>query len=160
MDKQKLLKIWLGEPMELEETIAKLKNRSKPTYPEFDEQVKVIGFFNLLKRGKQIPNHYLLYSNRNTQKLTKPQQSRENRAGMIAGIPDLFLAVPAKEFHGLYIEMKAPKHKPKTARSKGGLSEIQEEIITKLRENRYAVVVCYTADEAINQLKAYLGLKL
>ena len=37
------------------------------------------------------------------------EAARMKKQGVKAGVSDLFLALPAKRFHGLWIEMKAPE---------------------------------------------------
>ena len=74
--------------------------------------------------------------------------SKLKREGLREGIPDLFLMVPNKTHHGLFIEMK---------RVKGGvLSVIQKRRIEKAKKRGYAAHVCKGADEAIEIIKDYL----
>ena len=68
--------------------------------------------------------------------------------GVVAGVPDLFLAYPSGGFSGLFIEMKAGKNKP---------SELQQKIISKLRSNGYAVEVCYNFDNFVKIVCGYIG---
>lgn len=69
--------------------------------------------------------------------------------GVRAGVPDLFLAVPAFGFHGLFIEMK---------REKGGVvSDFQKEYISLLHERGYNAIVCHGWIEAKNSIESYLG---
>lgn len=70
--------------------------------------------------------------------------------GLKSGVPDVFLAVPKKRFHGLFIEMKVGKNKP---------SDTQKEWIENLRLAGYMVEICYSADEAINLIQMYLDAK-
>jgi hypothetical protein len=69
------------------------------------------------------------------------------RQGLRPGFPDLFIPLPMKEFHGLFIEMKYGKNK---------LTDNQKEWLTLLVKNGYACAVCYSADEAINNINSYL----
>jgi len=59
--------------------------------------------------------------------------------GVVAGVPDLFLAIPRGEFHGLWIEMKNGKA--------GRLSESQKGMIELLRSQGYKCEVCHSALE-------------
>ena len=77
--------------------------------------------------------------------------------GVLAGVPDLFIARPAMqwidsenvpEYCGLFIEMKSKK---------GKLSESQIDIIKKLKDESYKCEVCYSADEAIKVIDEYLN---
>lgn len=106
---------------------------------------------------KQYPELELLYANRNTQVANKGQASRIKAEGSLAGIPDIFLPVSRQIYHGFYIEMKNPNLKPKTERSKGGLSDSQLKIVSKLREQSYKVDVFYDWVDAKNALIDYLS---
>lgn len=78
------------------------------------------------------------------------QAARLRAAGMLPGVPDLFLPVPRPPYHGLFIEMK---------RTKGGtVSEEQHRILSRLAALGYCVVVCPGADIAIREIVAYLDI--
>jgi hypothetical protein len=67
--------------------------------------------------------------------------------GGLAGVSDLFLMIPATEYHGLFIEMKV----------KGGkLSSSQKEFIANAILMGYKAVVCYGFDEAKQAINEYL----
>lgn len=69
--------------------------------------------------------------------------------GMAPGFPDLFLPVPSKGKHGLFIEMK---------RAKGGVvSGKQKEWITWLNEMGYEAHVCRGSEEAMKVIEAFLA---
>lgn len=61
--------------------------------------------------------------------------------GTKAGFPDLFIFIPKGGYHGLFIELKN-----------------QEMMINRLNAVGYKVVVAYGAIEAIDEIKAYLGI--
>ena len=69
---------------------------------------------------------------------------------MKPGVPDLFLPCPRREYCGLWIEMKAEK---------GRLSALQGEWIQWLNEAGYRAVVCYGAQQAIDEIERYLNDK-
>jgi len=69
------------------------------------------------------------------------------REGVLAGAPDLFLAEPRHDKHGLFIEMK---------RVGGKTSDKQDIIIDKLRAKGYEVVICEGADKAYGELLRYV----
>jgi hypothetical protein len=72
------------------------------------------------------------------------------QAGAVKGWPDMFLAVNTFDFNGLFIEMK---------RETGGVvSKDQKYLHLLLRNQRFAVVVCRGANQAINAIKNYLGI--
>ena len=74
---------------------------------------------------------------------------RLKAAGVLKGVPDVFLAIPTGNYHGLWIEMKRNDKKAK-------LSADQMEILTLLQNRGYAVAVCYGADQAIELIEMYL----
>ncbi len=74
--------------------------------------------------------------------------TRLKRTGVKAGVPDLFLAIPKKGYHGLFIELKNG--------SKGKLSLNQKEWIKRLNKNGYKAVCCYSFDESIELINNYL----
>ena len=73
------------------------------------------------------------------------------RQGVKSGVPDLFLPLPNKTYHGLFIEMKYGKNKP---------TQNQKEWIKYLNYVGYLAVVCYSAEEAINIIKKYIADKV
>ena len=73
---------------------------------------------------------------------------RMKAAGAKKGLLDMCLPVPRGQYHGLYLELKV----------KGGrLSKEQKWWIEKLREQGYAVHVCYGCIEAWGVIMEYLG---
>jgi hypothetical protein len=73
--------------------------------------------------------------------------------GARTGIWDVFLPFPCGQHAGLYIEMK----KPGRQREKnGGLSDQQVDFGEYARQHHYATAVCYTWEEAVKAIVAYL----
>jgi hypothetical protein len=80
------------------------------------------------------------------------------RQSISTGWPDLFMAVPGREkrwkdsdlvYHGLFVELK---------RLRGGsVSAEQAIMIGDLNSLGYKAIVCRGADEAIAEIKRYLG---
>lgn len=120
---------------------------AKSQYPtETQEQMAVVNFWAVYSRTKGLDERLLQHTA--NERKTSPQHGKKLKAmGVRAGWPDLFLAVPCGEYHGLFIEMKA-KH--------GRLSDAQKELHPIIREQGYLVVVCYGAGEAIDMLKRYV----
>lgn len=69
--------------------------------------------------------------------------------GVVAGVPDLMIAVPKNGHAGLFVEMKVKPNRP---------SREQKEIIIKLEDAGYKVAVCYTFDEFVKIVTEYLIL--
>ena len=125
-------------------TRKKTATRKHPT--ETQEQKAVIQFWAIYAKGKKLDERLLMHTA--NERKTSPRQGAQLKAmGVRAGWPDLFLAMPAGDYHGLFIEMKA-KH--------GKLSDAQKELHPILREQGYLVVVCYGALEAMDMLKRYV----
>lgn len=69
--------------------------------------------------------------------------------GMLAGVPDLFLAVARGGYHGMFIEMKTPAGKVRTSQT-----VVQED----LSGQGYKVVICKSYFEAKTTIEEYMGL--
>ncbi len=67
--------------------------------------------------------------------------------GVLAGVPDIFMAIPKNEFHGLFIEFKSEK---------GKLSLYQRNKIVDLEAQGYKVLVCKSLIESMDGVKEYL----
>ena len=78
--------------------------------------------------------------------------------GVRSGVPDCFLAVPRSgvnnvgRYGGLFLELK------RRDRSNHA-TPLQKEWIERLSQYGYKAVVCYGAQEAIDTIKAYLGIE-
>ena len=72
------------------------------------------------------------------------------KLGLKSGVADLFWPVPKGEHHGLYIEMKS---------SKGRQSPKQKAFEDHCSANGYKYIVCYSAEQAIEEIKKYMGEK-
>ena len=109
---------------------------------EKHEQIAFCAYLEL----KRIP-HFAIPNggSRNTLEAISMRQQ-----GVSAGVPDLMVPVPSGEHNGLFIEMKR----------KGGtmkdLTANQREWHKVLRENGYAVTVCFGAEKAIESVNYYL----
>ena len=73
--------------------------------------------------------------------------ARLKAMGMQTGFPDLFLAVPRKGMHGLFIEMKSET---------GRLEPSQREMLALLSEQGYATAVCRSLDDFQDVTDNYL----
>lgn len=78
----------------------------------------------------------------------KSEAGRFRAEGVKAGVPDIFLPVARKGYHGIFIEMK---------RTKGGrVSDNQEAWKTELERQGFAAFVCQGFEEAKDAIIAYL----
>lgn len=121
---------------------------------EHKEQCAVIQYCDVMKiLCFAIPNASALsYLDRIAAKRNMAKLKKE---GLRVGIPDLFIPQPsAAGHHGLFIEMK----KPKTSTPAGKTSKEQEWWQTQLQLHGYISVICYGANEAINEIEKYKAI--
>lgn len=77
----------------------------------------------------------------------KATAARLKAAGVKPGVPDIFLPVTRGNHAGLFVEMKYGSNKP---------TKEQQKYFDMLRREGYAVEVCYSCEEAIQAITAYL----
>ena len=123
--------------------VSKAGKVGKPIIPtEHQEQCKVIEWCDQHPLAKHI------FAIPNGAKKSPAAAAKFKREGLRKGVPDLFLPVASKGFHGLFIEMK---------RVKGSVLSVDQGLaITQLGLNGYACFVCHGADEAIAVIQDYL----
>lgn len=118
--------------------------KKKKNYPEQKEQIVFFQYLELAHKKYvdvcfSIPNEGIR---------TGIQLFIMCKAGLTPGVPDVFCAIPNKNYHGLFIEFKYGKNK---------LSPSQSRMIPLLEAMGYQCNVCYSADEAISVFKDYLS---
>ena len=75
--------------------------------------------------------------------------ARLKAEGVLAGVPDIFLAAPRGPFHGLFVEMK---------RASGGtVSKPQKLVMARLQAAGYACRVCRGFADARAAVEEYLN---
>ena len=85
------------------------------------------------------------------ERLSLPKAMRVKAMGYTPGTPDLLILERAGLFGALFIEMK---------RAKGGqVSKEQREFHEKLKGRGYFVAVCHGAQEAVDAIATYMGVK-
>lgn len=87
----------------LKDKVNKPSKRKKPDHPESKLQQNCVTWFRL-----QYPN-LVLFAIPNGGKRGDIEAKIMKGEGVLAGVADLFLMYPNKEFHGLFIEMKFGK---------------------------------------------------
>lgn len=70
--------------------------------------------------------------------------------GVLPGVADLFLSVPNRFYHGLYIEMKQPK---------GRQQESQRRFQQAVESQGYKYSLCYSLDDFMGVVNDYLMFK-
>lgn len=119
---------------------------------EHSEQALVISWANRLQNT--YPELRWLHSSLNGIFIPAPRTvvariiNHMKAEGMKKGIPDLFLPVARRSYHGLFIEMK---------RDDGGvISSEQKAFMQFAEEQGYLDKVCFGYDEAVETLEWYL----
>lgn len=102
----------------------------------------------LVSRIRQFYPDVLLFAIPNGGQRSITEAVRLKAEGVLAGVPDLFIARASGTMHGLFIEMK---------RAKGGkVSAKQQAVMLTLSQEGYAVMVAHGCDEAWPFVKQYL----
>jgi len=99
-----------------------------------------------------IPELYLLHAIPNGGKRHITTAVRLKKEGVKSGVPDIFLPVANKKYHGLYIEMKD--------RKSGTTSDNQKIWIDNLYAQGYDVHVCHGWEAARDTILWYLELRV
>jgi len=112
---------------------------------EHQIQCEVVRWFDLQYRNEAYSKRLVATPNGGHRHITVA--SKMKAEGQRAGFPDLFLHVPREGFHGLAIEMKTKV---------GKVSPAQDDWMTFLASQGYAVSVCRSFDDARNVIEEYL----
>lgn len=88
----------------------------------------------------------LLFAVPNEGKRSVANANRMKAQGMVSGVSDIIFLLPAHGFHGLCIEMKAPKMKQ---------TDNQKKFESAVRPN-YKYVVCHSLDEFMGVINEYV----
>lgn len=119
-------------------------SKNKKTVPtEHQEQCAVIAWCDQHPVAKHI------FAIPNGANKSPASAAKFKREGLRKGVPDLFLPVASRGFHGLFIEMK---------RVEGSRATMEQvEWATRLTVFGYDYQLCYGADEAIEAIGRYLS---
>ena len=79
-------------------------------------------------------------------------------SGYKKGLPDLMIFEPRGNYHGLFIEMKAPFVKGVSQKGKTSLEQLEWQ--ARLNERGYMAVICYGFEEAKKAIDGYLKSQL
>jgi hypothetical protein len=111
---------------------------------EKHEQIAVIGWAS---HKPLVRDHLIAIPNGGYRNVKEAASLK--RQGVKRGVSDLFLALPAGEFSGLWIEMKSEK---------GRLTKEQIEWLERMEKVGYATCVAYSAEAAITAIEAYMKI--
>jgi len=95
----------------------------------------------------QYPNH-LIWAIPNGGQRNAIVAAKLKAEGVLAGVPDLFIATARNGYHGLFIEMKAGKNKP---------TPEQTAVMLDLHAESYKCAVCWSVEEFKATVDDYLG---
>lgn len=76
------------------------------------------------------------------------EAARMKAEGVLAGVPDLFIASPRGGYCGMFIEMKAGKAKP---------TDAQDAMLLDLGDEGYRVLICRDFDVFRDEVTRYLN---
>jgi hypothetical protein len=132
---------------------------------EHQIQVAVFQWINLMKN--RYPALYNAYAIPNGGSRNEKEAANLKAEGVKAGVLDVCLAYPSKDFHGLYIEHKTKKgeltkDKPiyiKNTRIVRYIREGQETWFKRLQDAGYCCEISRSIDESIDIFKWYLEIK-
>lgn len=122
------------------------ENKGKASSSEHDLQTACVNWFRMQYREYA---HLLIAIPNGGQRDVRVARKLKAE-GVVAGVPDLFLAVARGQSHGLWIEMKNGKV--------GRVSEHQYYMLDALARQGYKGVVCRTFDEFMKEINEYLTL--
>lgn len=105
-------------------------------------------FFDLVRLRRQTDDRWrLIFAIPNGGHRNIVTARRLKLEGVEAGIPDVFCAVPAGDYAGLWLEFKTQR---------GSLSREQRAVIARLREAGYRVEVVRDPEAAMQIVETYL----
>lgn len=132
------------------------KEKKKKGSPEHDEQVKVFEWANLMSHKQPLLKLLMAIPNGAYYGGHWSVANKMKSEGVKSGVPDIFLPVVRERSElayevdsGLWIEMKIGKNKP---------DEKQEWWLEQLTRQGYVTKVCYSSEEAIDEISEYLSL--
>lgn len=81
---------------------------------------------------------------------SKSKRIRAHREGVLSGVPDVFIPIPSKGFHGLFLEFK---------RQGGRVTKAQASFINSVAHRGYKAQVVFSCQEALYATMDYLDPK-
>lgn len=126
------------------------KNTAAFESSEAAEQEKLFNWVEVHQNLEQYPGLCLLYHIPNEGKRSRYTGGKLKLQGLKKGTSDVCLPVARGKYHGLYFEMKYGNNK---------LTKEQKDFLRGVKIQGYATWVCYSAEEAIELIKAYYHLQ-
>lgn len=124
--------------------ILEKQNRGKVAPSEHDLQAACVKWFRLI-----YPEYaHLLFAIPNGGQRNLLVAAKLKAEGVQAGIPDLMLAMPNTEYHGLFIEMKNGMS--------NRLTDNQKKLMLELNNQGYRAVCARSMEDFEKEIKEYL----
>lgn len=120
------------------------RNALKTTASEHDLQVACVRLFRLKYREYA----EMLFAIPNGGKRNAIVAKKLKAEGVLAGVPDLFFAVPIGKYHGMFMELKNGKS--------NNLTENQKRMMYKLSMFGYKTAVIRSIEDFEKNMKEYL----
>lgn len=124
-----------------------IKKRKKPVFIESLHQMAIINY----ARNKNLHNGHMLIDYlikiHNEGRKNIVSASIDKKLGLKAGVSDLFLAIPTKEYSGMWIEVK---------RKGGKLTKNQHAWFDKMQLMNYYTCVVYDVHDFDKEVNKYL----
>jgi hypothetical protein len=111
---------------------------------EHDEQATLFQFLSYH------PNLSVIFATPNGFYSTPAQKSKMKQEGLKSGVWDIFVPIPSKGYHGMFLEMKYGKNK---------LTDSQKSFGEAVSRRGYKCEVAYSGVEAYKIIIEYLGVK-
>ena len=121
------------------------------------EREQQIFFFSIIRLNiSQHPRLALIHASMNGLYSASARMAADRKAqGQVSGVPDICVPLAGHwnkvQRSGAWIEMKFGRN---------GLSEEQDKFVNALRSEGWTVVISYSADQALDFIESYLGIKL
>ena len=130
--------------------------KKSPKHIEDEHQARLFSwakYYPIIVNGELRAISDFMFAIPNGGKRGKFEAARLKAQGVKAGVPDVLLSIPCREYHGLYIEMKRPLEKGK---SKPVISAEQRTFLDDANSVGYLAVVAYGFEQARLFIKDYL----
>lgn len=128
------------------------ESRRARAQPEYDAQVRFFAGVDIL--AELYPAHAAdledVYATANGGKRHRGEAGKLRAAGVRRGVPDIEAWIPVAPYHGLVIELKAPRS--------GQATKEQKARIARLRKRGYRAEICHGWQRATAVLCEYLGV--
>lgn len=140
--------------MTIDEFHRLIDKTNRNSMSEHDIQVECVNWFR-----RTYPEFCNLFWSTPNGGYRSSRTAKEMKAeGQLAGVPDLQLALPNAEYHGLFLEMKRSRiWKKGQMIGKGRTSDRQDSVIESLRCAGYKVEVCYSVEQFKEIIDGYIN---